>query len=101
MYYAILHTFSIRAALEMKVGMTKNKYLVIKVIHMATMCQYIFKCSKDGIVEYHYLYCADLLEAVKKHEMIYGWGYKVLRVDVNETTKPDVVQSKIGDYITL
>ena len=61
----------------------------------------IFTCVKDGVVEYHYLYCADLLEAVKKHEMIYGWGYKVLRVDVNETTKPDVVQSKIGDYITL
>jgi hypothetical protein len=33
--------------------------------------------------------------------MIYGWGYKVLRVDVNETSTPDTVQSKIGDYITL
>ena len=68
---------------------------------MTEMCQYVFTCVKDGIVEYHYLYCADLHEAVQKHEMIYGWGYKVLRVDVNEITKPDVVQSKIGDYITL
>lgn len=68
---------------------------------MSKMCQYVFTCVKDGIVEYHYLYCADLLEAVKKHEMIYGWGYKVLRVDVNETSTPDTVQSKIGDYITL
>ena len=100
-YHAFLHTKLIRAALEMKVKMTINKYLVIKVIHMATMCQYVFKCSKDGIVEYHYLHCADLHEAVQKHEMIYGWDYKVLRVDINETSTPDVVQSKIGDYITL
>jgi hypothetical protein len=83
----------------MKVEMTKNKYSVIKVIHMATMCQYVFKCVKDGIVEYHYLYCADLLEAVQKHEMIYGWGYKVTRVDVHESVTPDIVQSKIGDYL--
>lgn len=68
---------------------------------MSEMCQYIFTCVKDGVVEYHYLYCADLFEAVKKHEMIYGYEYQVRRVDVNETTKPDVVQSKIGDYITL
>ena len=68
---------------------------------MSEMCQYVFTCVKDGVVEYHYLYCADLLEAVKKHEMIYGYEYQVRRVDVNETTKPDVVQSKIGDYITL
>ncbi len=100
MYYAILHTFSIRAALEMKVEMTKYKYSVIKVIHMAEMYQYVFTCVKDGIVEYHYLYCADLLEAVKKHEMMYGFEYWVRKVEVREGVKSDRFQSKIEDYIT-
>lgn len=100
MYHAFLPTFSIRAALEMKVGMTKNKYSVIKVIHMAEMYQYAFTCVKDGIVEYHYLYCADLLEAVKKHEMMYGFEYWVRRVEVQEGKLPDRFQSKIEDYIT-
>lgn len=100
MYHAFLPTFSIRAALEIKVGMTKNKYSVIKVIHMAEMCQYVFTCVKDGIVEYHYLYCADLLEAVKKHEMIYGFEYHVRNVEVQEGKSPDRFQSKIDDYIT-
>ena len=100
MYHAFLPTFFIRAALEIKVGMTKNKYSVIKVIHMAEMCQYVFTCVKDGIVEYHYLYCADLLEAVKKHEMIYGFEYWVRKVEVQEGVKPDRFQSKIEDYIT-
>ena len=99
MYYAILHTFSIRAALEMKVEMTKNKYSVIKVIHMTEMYQYVFMCVKDGIVEFHYLYCADLLEAVKKHEMIYGFEYHVRNVEVQEGKSPDRFQSKIEDYI--
>lgn len=100
MYHAFLPTFFIRAALEIKVGMIKNKYSVIKVIHMAEMCQYVFTCVKDGIVEFHYLYCAVLLEAVKKHEMIYGFEYWVRRVEVREGVKPDRFQTKIEDYIT-
>jgi len=53
-----------------------------------------------GVVEYHYLYCADLLEAVKKHEMIYGYEYKVMKVEVQEGKSPDKFQSKLWDYIT-
>lgn len=64
------------------------------------MYQYVFTCVKDGIVEYHYLYCADLLEAVKKHEMIYGYEYWVRKVEVQEGVNPDRFQSKITDYIT-
>ena len=100
MYHAFLPTFFIRAALEMKVEMTKNKYSVIKVIHMTEMYQYVFMCVKDEIVEFHYLYCADLLEAVKKHEMIYGFEYHVRNVEVQEGKSPDRFQSKIDDYIT-
>ena len=67
---------------------------------MSEMCQYVFKCNKDGIVEYHYLYCADLLEAVKKHEMIYGYEYQVERVEVQKGKSPDKFQSNLWDYIT-
>lgn len=68
---------------------------------MSEMCQYIFTCIKDGVVEYHYLYCADLLEAVKKHEMIYGYEYKVMKVEVQEGKSLDKFQSKLWDYTTL
>ena len=67
---------------------------------MTEMCQYVFTCIKDGVVEYHYLYCADLLEAVKKHEMIYGFEYKVRKVEVQEGKSPDKFQSNLWDYIT-
>jgi hypothetical protein len=65
---------------------------------MSEMCQYVFTCVKDGIVEYHYLYCDDLLEAVKKHEMIYGYEYQVRRVEVQEGKSPDKFQSNLWDY---
>ena len=67
---------------------------------MSEMCQFVFTCIKDGVVEYHYLYCVDLLEAVKKHEMIYGYEYQVMRVEVHEGKSPDKFQSNLWDYIT-
>ena len=67
---------------------------------MSEMCQYVFTCIKDEIIEYHYLYCADLIEAVKKHEMIYGFEYKVMKIVIHEGKSPDKFQSNLRDYIT-